>query len=501
MDDLNPLFTMLNETQIEILKNGYEILLSNITLDYQSDISVDNAILIVGENELARDFINKTKDRFNITQKPYIEQYGGDLGDFISIIGDEEIRSSQIVFFIKIELDSRIQDKTTQLGIHFVNHYENIDSMINEIENLIGDFTYENTILFDENKCQYHHRDKTTKSYCSECESVCPTFAITKDDEAKELRFSNIDCIFCGKCVNICPSGAMQKANAPFIEIEKAIQIYQNKIPLILSKEDIEKFVDSNIDIKDSPLVPFVLPNIHLLNEVYLISILQTTSAQSIIYGNVESNLKDSIDFINDLYKKIYNKKAIFLHNEIESYENINIENLPKYQYNAESSEFNRAVFSERVKFLIKNNNYGNLANKPSIKYTDLNIDSNNCTLCMSCVESCNTKALITSKDHFELLLNPSLCTACNLCVDICPENVIEMPLGGMDLNLSFFTYTTKAKDEPFKCVECGKVFASAKSIKKVQNMMFPIFGNDEIKKKTILCCGDCKVRVMFKTS
>ncbi|RDU57421.1 4Fe-4S dicluster domain-containing protein [Helicobacter sp. MIT 99-5507] len=500
-DDLSPLFTMLNETQIEVLKNGYDILLSNIKLDYQSDISVDNTILVVGENELANDFINKTKDKFNITQKPYIEQYGGIIGDFISIVEDEEIHTAQIVFFIKIELDSRILDKTTQLGIHFVNSYENIDSMAKEIENLIGDFTYENTILFDENKCQYHHRDKTANSYCSECESVCPTFAITKDDKAKELRFSNIDCIFCGKCVGICPSGAMQKANAPLIEITKAAQNYQDKIPLILSKQDIESFIDSNIDIKDSSVTPFVLPNINMLNEVYFISILQTTSTQCILYGNIESNLKDSIDFINDLYERICNKKAIYLHNEIKSYKNLEIENLPKYHYIAESNEFNREIFKERVKFLIKDNDYGNLANRASIKYTDLKIDSDNCTLCMSCVESCNTKALINSKDNFELLLNPSLCTACRLCVDICPESIIKMPLDGIRLNNTFFTYNTKAKDEPFKCVECGKIFASTKSIKKVQNLMFPVFKNDEIKQKSILCCGDCKVKIMFRTN
>ena len=500
-DDLNPLFAILNKTQIEVLKNGYDILLSNIKLDYQSDISVDNTILVVGENELANDFINKTKDKFNIIQKSYIEKYNGMIGDFISIVENEEIHTSQIVFFTKLKLDSRILNKTTQLGIHFVNSYENTDSMVKEIENLIGDFTYENTILYDENKCQYHHRDKTMNSYCSECESVCPTFAITKDDKTKELRFSNIDCIFCGKCVGVCPSGAMQKANAPLIEITKAAQLYRDKIPLILGKQDIQSLVDSDIDIKDSDTIPLLLPNINMLNEVYLISILQTTGTQCILYGNIESNLKDSIEFINELYTKVLNKKVIYLQNEIKSYKNLAIENITKYQYKAESSEFSREIFGERVKFLIRDNTYGSLANKPSIKYTDLTIDANVCTLCMSCVESCNTNALISSKDNFELLLNPSLCTACNLCVDICPESVIKMPLNGMELNNSFFTYNTKAKDKPFKCIECGKIFASEKSIKKVQGMMFPIFNDDEIKKKSILCCSDCKVKVMFRAN
>lgn len=500
-DDLEPLFAILNKTQIEVLKNQYDILLSNIKLDYQSDISVDNTILVVGENELSNEFINKAKDKFLITHKSYIEQYGGTIGDFISIVENEEIKTSQIVFFIKPQLDPRILSKTPQLGIHFANNYQDVDSMIDEIESLIGDFTYENTILYDENKCQYHHRNKTQNSYCYECENICPTFAITKDDEARELRFSNVDCIFCGKCVGVCPSGAMQKANAPLIEITKAAQLYRDKIPLILGKQDIQSLADSDIDIKDSDTIPLLLPNVNMLNEVYLISILQTTGTNCIIFGDIEPNLNDAIEFINEIYIKIFGKKAVYIHNEIQSYQNLDIQKFAKYIYNAESIEFSRDIFAERIKFLIKNNDYGTIKNKQSIKYTDLKINPDKCTLCMSCVEACNTQALISSKSNFELLLNPSKCTTCNLCVDVCPEHIIEMPLDGFRLNNSFFTYKTKAQDEPFKCVECGKIFASAKSIKKVESIMFPLFGMDEIKKKSIFCCADCKVRVMFKAN
>ncbi len=497
-DDINPLFQILNATQSAILKDGYNILLSNIGLDYQSDISANNTILVVGENKLANEFVSKTQDKFKIIQKSYIEQYGGIIGDFISIVENEEIQTSQIIFFIKPQLDSRIISKTAQIGIHFANEYHSIDSMINAIEDLIGDFTYENTILYNENKCQYHHRSKTGNSYCYECENICPTFAITKDDELKELRFSDIDCIFCGKCVGVCPSGAMQKANAPLIEITKAARLYQDKIPLIVGKQDIEYISQIN-DIKDSQVIPLVLPNINMLNEVYLLSILQSTGTQCLIYGNIESNLHDAIEFVNEIYNKIFNQKAIYTQNELTSFNDIKISSFPKYIYNAESTEFSREIFAERIKFFIKDNDYGILENKPSIKYTDLNIRSDKCTLCMSCVESCNTNALISSKSNFELLFNPSKCTTCNVCVDICPEHAIEMPLDGFRLHTSFFEYKTQAYDEPFKCIECGKIFASEKSITKVQSIMLPLFGNDEVKKKSILCCADCKVKIMFK--
>ncbi len=47
-------------------------------------------------------------------------------------------------------------------------------------------------------------------------------------------------------------------------------------------------------------------------------------------------------------------------------------------------------------------------------------------------------------------------------------------------------------------CVECGKEFATKKSIEKIANIMKPIFANDPLKQKTLYCCENCKPRVMF---
>ncbi|RAX51633.1 hypothetical protein CCY99_08705 [Helicobacter sp. 16-1353] len=501
---------MLNKEQRGILKKVYDILLSNIGLDYQQDISVANEILVVGDSPLSMEFCNYAKDKFKILTKPYINSFNGTLGDFIAIFENEIIQTSQIVFFTKPPfLDSKALDsKVPQIGIHFANDYKSADAIINVLNEFIGDFTYENTILYDKNRCQYYHRDKNEYSYCYACESICPTFAITKNDNLRELRFSNIDCIFCGKCVSVCPSGAMQKANATLTSISKAINLYEDKIPLVINFTDLEDSKNAkNIAnaIKNTKIMPFILPNINMLNEVYLLSILQTSGKQCIIYGKAESILCEAVAFINDLYNKIFSKTAVYILDDLKDsvIKDICSKNItfPTYHYNPEENEFSREIFASRVSFLIKDNDYGILKNTPKIKYTNLNIQSDKCTLCMSCVESCNTKALINSKDNFSILLNPSICTACGLCVDICPEHIIEMPLDGMKLNNTFFRYETKAKDEPFRCVECGKIFASTKSIKKVESIMLPIFSFDEAKKRSLLCCSDCKVKVMFKAN
>lgn len=559
----------LESSKAKILNQSFEVFSNNLTQNYTSDISVSNSILVVGENKLAQDFIDSQKNKYDIMQVAYIESFSGNLGNFSvktpstllfqsnkdfshnatdstletqletqieesnnfntkskqsrqieSNINassqtiknkDLQIKVAQIVFFSKFEI------LKPQLGIHFANDFNSQESLINEIDSLIGDFSFEKTILYDENKCQYFHRDKNELSYCHLCANICPNMSISKDDGIRELKFSDLDCITCGLCVNVCPSGAMQKANASLINFTKALKLYKNKPILILSQNFIDeiphKLAESLVEsINQSELFPLILPNINMLNEVYLLSILQESARECIILGEVENLLKESIDYVNSLYTTIFKKQVIYFRDlsnvkdagtMLDSINSLILKEIavgiPHYSYEVSSEEFSREIFSNRLKYFIKDSDFGILPNAKNILYTNLLIDSSKCTLCMSCVESCNAKALISSKDNFSLLLNPSLCTTCGICEDICPEAAISIPFSGFELKNSFLNYNVKAKDEPFACIECGKVFASTKSIQKVKSIMQPIFGNNEVKNKTLLCCSDCKVKVMFK--
>ena len=125
-------------------------------------------------------------------------------------------------------------------------------------------------------------------------------------------------------------------------------------------------------------------------------------------------------------------------------------------------------------------------------------IDSQKCTLCLSCVDACNTKALINEGSSFSLLFKQSLCTGCGYCADTCAEQVIRIESNVLDAQSESFAYEQKAYDEPFKCVECGKVFATTKSIKKIKDILLPTMAGDIIKQRGLECCGDCKIKLIF---
>ncbi|MGX2981581.1 4Fe-4S dicluster domain-containing protein [Helicobacter sp. 23-1045] len=524
----------------------------------KSDIAVDNTLLIVGNSDLAWDFANENSDKYKIQILPFISDYSGSLGDFRVSFGESgaSLRESmidspkfdtdshesqgessvdshesknqtfaQIAFFSTFD-----KNKKPQLGIHFVSDYENNEALCDEIDALIGDFSFEKTILFDEKKCQYFHRDKTEFAYCKDCVALCPTMAISANDAKRELIFSQVDCVLCGKCVAVCPSGAMNKANATLTNLNKALKYFKGKIAVVCESEgDFEKFSANLKNAKDSPqdefaeFLPLILPSVNLLNEVYLLSILQESGRICVLFGEIDSHLKECVEFINELYKRVVGQKAVFIAESAPiSQDSANLQNvdchevvptsrndelsaesshLPHYHYEISDNEFLRQTFANRVRFLTKERDFGVLENSANLIYTDLKINADKCTLCNACVESCNTRALINSKDSFALLLNPSLCTACGYCVDTCAENCLEISLKGYGLNETFLNYRVLAQDEPFKCVECGTIFATNKAINKVKGILSPAFMGDSTKLKSLECCEKCKVKIMFEKS
>lgn len=54
-------------------------------------------------------------------------------------------------------------------------------------------------------------------------------------------------------------------------------------------------------------------------------------------------------------------------------------------------------------------------------------IDSDRCTGCGICVDTCPTNALSTI-DGKAVLVTPDACTYCTACQNVCPEDAIDLP-------------------------------------------------------------------------
>lgn len=364
----------------------------------------------------------------------------------------------------------------------------------------VGEYHYKNFLSYDATTCQYHER---RQEICAVCANVCPTGAIVKVDAQRHLQFSHIDCIGCGKCVSVCPSGSLDTVQMPLDALSAMSPYYKNSIVLLLpSKVGIE-----NLHVKlPKGVLPFVVESKDVLSEAHFMTFLQTSLNPILFYTKELSGaILEVVTLINAIFQRKYNKQAIFTcKNEKELQEACEkMESLAECEYGIHQKGMHkREIFSARLAHLVGSENLGKITTGKLVHYGNITIDQDKCTLCFSCIGACNVKALTAHPQDNSLRLNPSLCTSCGYCVASCPEkgciNIIEEELS---LEPNYFMQNIMAQDELFKCTQCGKEFATVKSIQKIASIMAPHFGDNPLKMATLYCCAACKPKVMFQES
>ena len=95
-----------------------------------------------------------------------------------------------------------------------------------------------------------------------------------------------------------------------------------------------------------------------------------------------------------------------------------------------------------------------------------MDIDTDNCTICLSCVGACPAGALQDNPDAPQLLFREDACLQCGICVATCPEKVIGL-VPQFNLADSAMNAELVIEDTPFHCTSRGKPF-ELRSIERV---------------------------------
>ena len=359
-------------------------------------------------------------------------------------------------------------------------------------------YRYRNSTIFDPAICQYQGR---RNDLCAKCVEVCPTVAILKNDEKRELVFSHIDCIGCGECVSVCPSGALKFAPLPqsvFYEISK---LYKGKIPLLIAEGEISSALKIELP---CGVLPFGIFGSKQIDEVNLLSAMQESGSSVIVYdADAGEGTREAVELINGISRAIYGKDAVFLaRNLAELQEALGFaQSAQPWAFSInEQGLSKKEIFSKRVSAMVGEGSFGIVKSGERLRFGEVSINESSCTLCLSCVGACNTGALYADNSDNSIKFNASLCTTCNYCVLSCAEkDTMALNISGVRLAPEFFTYRMLAKDELFKCIECGKEFATTKAVMKIADMMGAHFESEPEKMKTLFCCGDCKAKIMIK--
>ncbi len=128
-----------------------------------------------------------------------------------------------------------------------------------------------------------------------------------------------------------------------------------------------------------------------------------------------------------------------------------------------------------------------------------VSVNTDGCTLCLSCVSVCPTGALRDDPERPVLKFVEDACVQCGLCQSTCPEKVITLK-PQIDFRAARAPAQVIKEEEPALCVRCSKPFGVRSTINRVaaklegRHWMYPV-GDKRLD--ALRMCADCRVITM----
>ena len=384
---------------------------------------------------------------------------------------------------------------------------------------LIGEFEKPIYVNFDDSICA-HSRNKING--CSRCLDVCPAGAIKSLGDHVDV--DPAICGGCGLCGAVCPSGAVQTAYPPsdqlLSEIARLLDYYTEaggkNASLLLHDTNYGLELIEIIARYGRGLPANVLPvSMHSIGRAghdLMVGAIALGYQQVFILLNPNKPIENEpLIAQRELAETMLTGVGISGAGHIVLLDDADPDVISDRLHQKSSKRAGRpAPFSPvgtprgYTRLAMRGLAASNKAKQTIIALPDgapygrVNIDTDNCTICLSCVGACPAGALQDNPDAPQLLFREDACLQCGICAATCPEKVITLE---PQFNLTDSAMAAKlvVEDTPFSCTECGKPFGSTRSIEKVisklsDHSMFQQSARTDMLKM----CEDCRVEAMF---
>ncbi len=131
--------------------------------------------------------------------------------------------------------------------------------------------------------------------------------------------------------------------------------------------------------------------------------------------------------------------------------------------------------------------------------YGRVEINTDACTLCLSCASLCPSGALGDNPDMPQLRFQEDACLQCGLCTRVCPENALILK-PQLDLTDQALEQKVIHEEEPFACIECGALFGVKSTIEKITEKLagkHSMYASADTA-RLIQMCDDCRVKTQY---
>ncbi len=390
-----------------------------------------------------------------------------------------------------------------------------VQSALLDLVDMVGDFDKPHYVTYRASICAHTSNGIVG---CSRCLDICPAGAIF--ESAGELTFDPYICAGCGSCAAVCPTGAV-RYNFPdsthmLRRLRMLSSIYGDaggKQPCLLVHD--MKYGEEMIatmarygDGLPARVIPFAV------NEV-------TQFGLETAFGAFAYGFSNVVCLVNPAHSDEYQglvETIVLVNHVLEGlgYDGdncISIQDAPDPDYVAtalydlpgggdlKSSGFEPAgdkatLIRLALTYLHKHAPIPTdmLSLPVGAPFGTVDINTDGCTLCLSCVGACPTNALRDNPELPQLRFMESACIQCGLCKATCPESVIKLE-PRYDFTKSALNLRTIKQEEPFDCVKCGKPFGSKSMIETMTSKLegHAMF-SEPIALERLKMCENCRV-------
>lgn len=387
-----------------------------------------------------------------------------------------------------------------------------------EITDLVGEFEKPRYIKYDPEICVHA---RSTQVGCSRCLDVCPTGAITSGND--EVVINPYICAGCGSCASVCPTGAakyeLPAGNFIYERLKLLLDTYsetggENAILLVHDTRHGEDMISVMARMGrglPANVLPFAVNEVTQIGFDFM-SVALGYGAEKIYIltgpGNVgeTDGLLGQIELIEAISSGLsYGENRVSIIDLTDPdalaevlYDKFDLPPMAKGDFIAMGGK--REIVNLAVNHLHEHapSPVDLVALPTGAPFGTIEVNTDGCTLCLSCVSACPTGALKDNPDAPQFTFTETNCVQCGLCKTICPESVITLKP-----RYNFTDEGRSAKivkeEDPFECVKCGKPFGVKSSISKmVEQLTGHSMFSDENALDRIKMCPDCRVVDIF---
>lgn len=385
-----------------------------------------------------------------------------------------------------------------------------------ETAQMLGTFEKPLYVKFDDQLCAH---SRASQSGCDRCINVCPTGAISPAGD-----FVNIDpniCAGCGSCAAVCPSGAVSFDDPPatfiFQRMRTLATAYLDaggKAPRLLvhdadhGRQMIELAARFGRGLPANA-IPMEISNISGFGHTEtLVALTSGFVSVDILVG--PKTERDALDPELDLSRALLS--GINVEAPVHILDLNDPDKLSEALYDRQdvkahdfSAILPLGARRDATRLAMKSLAGGADISDPlplpaGAPYGAVIVDTNACTLCLSCASLCPTGALGDNPDNPQLTFKEDACLQCGICASTCPETAITLK-PQFDISDNALAQNVLHEEEPFECIECSKPFGVRSTIERIVEKLegnHSMFINSD-NTRLIRMCDDCRVNAQFR--